>query len=159
MRLARVSLAAVVFVACGEDRDDPPSPAEDACEHFAEGPVETATAGASAAEAIDVSAEHTRFDLTLPAAGDGRVGYVEVAIDAAGDHTFYFDTAVDLDITNGAGAAVTPERTVSTDTDCATIKTAVTVELAVGTYTLAIDAAAGADPVLLVWFGAAHDHE
>lgn len=52
---------------------------EDAAEHFAQGPIETATAGASAAEAVDVSEEHTRFDLTLPAAGERRVGYVEVA--------------------------------------------------------------------------------
>ncbi len=154
-------LAALAFIACGDDHDHAhePTAGEDACEHFAQGPIETATAGASASEAVDVSEEHTRFDLTLPAAGERRVGYVEVAIDAAGDHTFFFDTAVDLTLTDGAGAAVAAESTATSDPDCGTIKSAVTVELAVGTYTLAIDAAAGTEPVLLVWFGAEHDHE
>lgn len=152
-------VASFTLVACADDRHaDEPSLGEDACEHFAEGPVRTATAGVSSDAATDVSGEHLRWDLTLvESPDDARGGFVSVAIDAAGEHVFFFDGAVEVVVTDAAGAVVTPEGVVTSDPDCATVAAALTFDLAVGTYTLALSAVA--DELSLVYFEAAHDDD
>lgn len=153
------AIAAVIStLGCADDRHAEPSLGEDACEHFAEGPVRTATAGASADQATDVSDAHTRWDLALVDRGGGtRGGFVSVAIDTAGEHVFFFDGAVEVVVTDADGGVVTPEGVVTSDPDCATVAAALTFDLAVGTYTLALSAVA--DELSLVYFEAAHDDD
>lgn len=132
--------------------------AADACEHFEGGPGDDATAGATAAEAGDVGAEHTAWTITMPTAAAGpRVGFVSLAIDAAGDHTFFFDTDVTVVMSDAGGAPIAPESSTSVEADCTLVKRALTYELGVGTYTLQITTDSG--EVSLVWLGAEHDHE
>lgn len=155
MNFARlVLLTFVSFAACDSDNERTTTLGEAACSHFADGPIETVTVGASAGAATDVSAAATRYDLTLGAVGAARGGYVKVVVASAGTRTFYFDTAVDVVVTNG-GAVVQPLTVRTANGDCATIKAERSYALTAGTYTFALTTNATTDPVLLVWLGTA----
>ena len=156
MNLARLALiASLSFAACDSDNDRTSTLGEDACAHFADGPIIAATAGASASAALDVSVEATRYDLTLGTVGAARGGFVKVTVASAGTRTFYFDTAVDVVVTSGGGAVVQPRTVVAANGDCATIKAERSYVLGAGTYIFALTTNATTDPVLLVWLDSA----
>lgn len=152
MNLARLAIALpFLLVACG-DENRATSPGGVACEHFAEGPILEVTAGASAAAAVDVSSQMTRYDITLGTLGNARGGYLKAVVTSAGTRTFFFDTAVNVAITAAGGALVQPQSNVASNLDCATIKSQLAYTLGEGTYTIEVSTAAETDPVLLVWF-------
>lgn len=159
-RLAIAVLSGVFatsVAACANERDAEPSSGADACEHLSDGPERGVSAGVGAALAADVSEEHTRYDLTLPGDAAPHVGFVKVAIGDAGEHVFFFDGPVEVAVTDADGAAVAPEGTAASDPDCAKVRSALTFELGVGTYTLAVTSEAA--EVSLVWFPTTAEHE
>lgn len=151
------SVLALSSFGCANERDAEPSIGFDACEHFSNGPERGVSAGMGVASAADVSDEHTRYDLTLPGDAAPHVGFVKVAIADAGAHVFFFDAPVEVAVTDASGTAVAPEGTATSDADCATVGSAFTFELAVGTYTLAVTSEAA--DVSLVWFATSDEHE
>jgi len=152
MHLLRLALAAsFVLAACGDD-NRAASAAEVACGHFADGPILEVTAGATAAVAVDVSSQGSRYDLTLGVSGNARGGYFKASVASAGQRTFYFDTPVDVVLTGPSGI-VQPQSVVASNLDCATIKTQIAYSLSAGSYTIEVATASETDPVLLVWFG------
>lgn len=153
-----MAVFAVTAIGCDDNATASESPGADACEHFANGPIRAITAGADLAAAADASAEHTRWDVTLVELGGAGHGFLKIEIDAAGDHTFFFDRAVTLDLRDGSGTTVVPEASATGDADCAVVGGAFTFELGVGTYTLELSSSSK-DLLGLVWFGAGEEHE
>lgn len=147
-----LSAAAFAFAigACANDREDTDTLGIIACEYFADGPILEATATATAAEAPDVSAQDTRYNLSLANVSGARGGFLKVTL-SGGEHTFFFDHAVGLTLTN-AGGLVPAAAQLSSDPDCATVKSAFRYDVSAGTYTLSLTTTAE-DPLLLVVLG------
>lgn len=137
--IARVILLSVLVgsVGCGDDHHDHASAGEEACEHLENGPVRSITAGVDAASAPDASEGHSRYDVTLVQIAGQPGGFVKVAIADAGEHILFFDQDVALVVTDAGGAPVVTTRTVG-DADCDRVAVAFTMDLAVGTHTLAL---------------------
>lgn len=163
LTLALSASLALVAPGCGDDHDhdhdDEHELEEDACTHFANGPIKAVTAGADMASAPDATAEHTRLDITLADGGDGTFeGVVSIVIDEAGDHAFFMSAAATATLFDATGAVVAAEESMGQSTVCQAIAAGQVVELAVGTYTLEISGASAA-LVQVVYFGAGgHDH-
>src|SRR5690606_19908221 len=131
------SLALVVTAACHDDHEDHVSPAEDACEHMAEGPSQALTAAdQTSADAPALDAEHTRFDITLSGDDGALGGYVNLVIDEAGEFYVYLDTNVPVALADAQGAAIAAEETIANVAECAEVSTGHVYDLGVGTYSL-----------------------
>ena len=127
------------------------------CEHMTEGPFVDVTAGADAASAGEVRSDHHAYRVALAA---GQAGYASYAADAAGDHVFFFDTDIALEVQDDQGAAVTIEESVTSIVACTEVKARHTVPLpAVGTYYLKLGPATAATTVTIVIEEAGHHHE
>jgi hypothetical protein len=151
-----VALSSLLNLGCD---DHGHSLGEEACEHFAEGPVDEVTAGASVDAPVDGGREHARVDLTLGVVEEEAVGYIAFATEA-GDHAFYFDAAVALELTDASGAAVPVLTSGATDLDCGSVRQWFTFALADGIYTarIAADAATTAVSMVRMSVDGGHDH-
>jgi hypothetical protein len=134
--LGSISLAA----ACGDDHDHgEASPAEDACEHMIEGPARSITAAADpGADAPEIGDAHTRFDITLPGAGDSRAGRVDLVIAEAGGYMLYMSADVPLTVHDDAGTALAPEASERSVAECTEVALGHGFDLGVGTYSVSL---------------------
>jgi|GEM_PF-726505 len=160
---ALFTVAALAFTGCADDggEAEPDELAEleaDVCEHFAEGPIEAATAGADAASAVDITGGHTRWDIALVDVDGGKGGFVSIAIDEATEYAIFVGTNTDVTVTDASGAAVTPEEMFVGSEVCVAIGASYHVDLAVGTYTIEIGPTSETT-VQLVYLEPGHDHE
>jgi len=129
----------------------------EACEHLAEGPaapVVAAAAGAAGAPAV--SDDHTRYDITLSAAEGGASGVVEFASEAAGEHSFFFNAEVGLQVTGPDGAVLTADHTHTSSTLCSDIKLWAVYDLDVGTYALQLTTPEPGTVALVIEAGHGH---
>lgn len=84
----------------GEEED----PIEEACEHMEEGPSAAHTA-TLAAPYPDVSAEHTRHDVTLVDDGGQNGGAVTFEVDEDGEHLVFLDKDIPVAFRDVGGEA------------------------------------------------------
>jgi len=132
-----VSLA---FIGCGDhdhdhDHESHASPEEEACEHMADGPASSVTAGADSMLATDTDADawtHKRVDLTLSAGTDGFEGFLTFEATEAGDYLFFVDGDASLTV---AGASPESSAAVST---CSEVAQVHTFELEVGEHVVGV---------------------
>lgn len=135
-------LLALGLAACDSDDHDHASttPEAEACEHLA-GSVSkavSALADADAAALPDVSAAHTRFDISLPADASGTyAGYVKFLAPAKGDYLLVANAAVPLQVIDSAGVAVAPSSTSSTGA-CSAVASQLVLPLGVASYRVKI---------------------
>ena len=129
----------------------------EACEHLAEGPaVPVAAAAVSAAGAPAVSDDHTRYDITLSAAEGGASGVVEFASEAAGEHSFFFNAEVGLQVTGPDGTVLTADHTHTSSTLCSDIKLWAVYDLDVGTSALQLTTPQPGPVALVIEAGHGH---
>jgi hypothetical protein len=138
--------------------------AEHACVHSEFGPFQTVTAAALGAPVfVDVSAPHTAYNITLPAARycgwGGRVAFIP---DESGEFAFLVSRNRDMRIFNAAtGAEVAPECRYNVPSDvCGSLKTAILADLEGGVeyYVQFLAIAERHSTFTLVVEEAAHDH-
>lgn len=106
-------------------------PAEEACEHMEEGPTATHTATLNA-PFPDVSAEHTRHDVTLIDDGGQNGGSVALEIPEAGEHLVFLDRDVPVTFLDVGGTPIDVELDEPVDL-CDVVARQKHVEFAVGT--------------------------
>jgi hypothetical protein len=153
-RLALIAAAGLSMSAC-EAHDHDEAPGLDACEHFESGPALGVSAGTTADAAVDASAEHTRYDITV--AGAERRGYLTVAIGEAADYVVFFDAPVALTVTDRMGGEVEPEAVSDADDACAVVANAYTFALGVGTHVFEVVPTVD-EPFAMVIVPASHSH-
>lgn len=158
IRLLAIALTLSVAAACGpaeeNNHEGEVTPEEDACEHMEEGPAVDATAVAAGEDAESISDSHTRYDLTVP--GDPASGVIEFALAEEGEAHFFFDSDVDLTVTDAEGTEVAAEATLASVDACDAVVEGFVYDLGVGTYTLTIDGQASPG---MVYVPAEHAHE
>lgn len=129
----------------------------EACEHLAEGPAVSVTPAAPGAPgAPAVSDDHKRYDLALAATEGGASGVVEFASEAAGEHSFFFNAEVGLQITGPDGVVLAADHTHTSSTLCTDIKLWAVYDLDVGTYALQLTSPAPATVALVIEAGHGH---
>jgi hypothetical protein len=109
------------------------TPEAEACEHAVDGPANAVTASSSDDDgAPDVSAEHTRHDVTLVAlpGDEGNGGFVRLESEG-GEHIVFLTVDVPLAFAQADGTAIEDEL-VRDETTCAEVVTSHHVELPVG---------------------------
>ena len=109
----------------------------EACEHMADGPNSTTTAGATAEEAVDTDTDtwlHKRNDIELTADGDQFVGYLTFEVSTAGDHEVFTDGAVELSIGDATVSAA------SEVSECTEVEFLYDADLPVGEHLMTIRA-------------------
>jgi hypothetical protein len=127
-----------------------------ACAHLTKGPFTDVTAGADAKSAGAVKDDHTAYRVALSA---GKIGHVSFAAADKGDHLFYLDLGVKLELQDDKGKGIAPEKSESSVKACAAIKAKHTVDLpAAGTYYLKLGPEAADAKVTLVIEAAEHTH-
>lgn len=137
------TLVALSLAGCAADEHDThasATPESEACEHLA-GTASKAVAAQTVADTVelaDVSAAHTRFDVTLPADASGTyAGYVKFLAPAKGDYLLVANAAVLLQVMDSAGVAVAPTSTSSSGA-CSAVATQLVLPLGVATYRVKI---------------------
>jgi hypothetical protein len=129
----------------------------EACEHLAEGPAAAVAAvSPGTAGAPSVSDDHKRYDITLSAADNAATGVVEFASEAAGEHSFFFNAEVGLQITGPDGTVLTADHAHTSSTLCTDIKLWAVYDLDVGTYTLQLTTAEPVTVGLVIEAGHGH---
>lgn len=137
-RVVSAVVASLAIAGCGDDHEEHhnESPAEEACEHFIEGPnVEISANSDPEAELSLASVEHTRVDIALATLDDGNGGYVAFGASEDGEYQIFLNAAVQLVIFDGTGTEVEFEETVAGSEHCSELAVMHAVDLAVGTYT------------------------
>jgi hypothetical protein len=130
----------------------------EACEHLAEGPAASVTAGAVADDTAPLVADdHKRYDIALTETAGVNSGFVRFAVDHEAEYIFFVDQQTTLEFTDAAGNAVAPSAEVTSSTECTDIKGKVTVDLGLGTYFIEVSSDA-ATLVGLVIEEVAHEH-
>ncbi len=130
------------------------APGADACEHLEGGPIMAVTAGADAANAVALTDEHTRYDITV-----AGTGFVSLASAEDAEVYFYSDSPVTLTVRDGSGTVVPAEMQATSDADCALVKSMYVFDLGIGTYTLEVEPDGADTLVQLVFFEAGgHEH-
>jgi hypothetical protein len=130
--LSACLLSSALLVGCGESNEAD----VEGCEHLQEGPASAVNASASASGDLpDVSNDHKRYDITLPAGSGSNVGSVEFAAADASDYVFFLGSNVTLKITSG-GQEVPFEESAAKSDECTEVKGRYVAPLQVGTYTL-----------------------
>jgi len=115
------------------------------CEHLTEGPFVDVTAGADAASAVAVGADHKAYRVKL---SSSQPGFLRFAAATMGDLFIYADTDAPLEVTDDQGKEVSLT-TVKSIAACSEVKAKHSAELAaVGTYTFRLGP--GATQVTLV---------
>jgi len=135
-------------------------PEEELCEHMANGPEQAVTAGADAASAVDISDEHTRYDITLGDDGNGGyAGFVAFAADEDGEFFVALSDTVDATFTTSAGDAITIEETEEGSEECDDVARIHVLDFEVGTVNIEL-ASADADVVsVVIEHGGEHEEE
>lgn len=137
------AVIALSLASCATDEHDThpaETPESEACEHLAGTASKSvaALAVADAAQLADVSAVHTRFDVTLPADASGTyAGYVKFLAPAKGDYLLVANATVPLQVIDSAGITVPPSSTSSTGA-CSAVATQLVLPLHVATYRVKI---------------------
>ncbi|MBM4395910.1 MAG: hypothetical protein FJ087_09490 [Deltaproteobacteria bacterium] len=132
---------------------------EGGCEHMKEGPGQAVAAVAPGAPAApSVSAHHLRFDVTLPAAGDGFQGDVSYEADEGTDFAIFLDSDVPLQVLDGSGAVVAIEATEKPLELCTEVAVMHVVPLGVGTYRFRLGPAKASKVSVVVEESGGHEH-
>lgn len=132
LQLACVVAVVAVAVACDAPPEGEESPAAEACEHATEGPANAVEASDAAdLTAGDVSAAHTRHDVTLLPldVGDDNGGFVR--LDSVGGPTLVF-TTFDLPIVASGDDGAPIGLTAADESECAEVVKSFAGELPVG---------------------------
>lgn len=148
--------ASLGLLGCGEEVDHLLA---EGCEHMEEGPEVAVTAGLDALSAPDVSAGHTRFDITLQSVDGGMGGSVSYASGEEGDYVFYLSQDVSLTVADTNGVEVPLEASENPGEVCTFIVTYHTVELGLGTYTLTLGPTTATSVSLEAELSGEHTHE
>ncbi len=142
-----------------EDGHESESPATHACEHIEGGPAVAVVAAEFASKQYpDVSALHTRFDVSLPDTDDG-LGYLWYPAAEAGDHILFLTEDVPVTILGPDGEEVAPEHSGGSPEECPSILTHHLVHMEIGTYTVALGPADVTEVGLVVYVGGEEGHE
>jgi hypothetical protein len=159
-------LSLCVFAACGDDTTEEPAPAgeeegeespeEEACEHMVEGPSTAATAGATPDAAQDITAEHTRVDITLVDLESGEKGG-SVTYEAAeeAEAAIFLNKDIPLVITDAQGNTLEIEGSAEV-TLCDEVTVVHTVDMPLGVATLTFGPTTEADVSVVIEAG---EHE
>jgi hypothetical protein len=111
------------------------TPGAEACEHMELGPSEAKTAAVKGKGAApDITLDHTRWDLALTADETNVVTYT---IEAEGELEIAISNALTVRLVDDSGAAVELE---PVESPCELVASIFHAPVAVGTYTLEIDA-------------------
>lgn len=148
-----VALASVLgLAACTPAEEDPLA---EPCEHAAEaGTAVTAAVDGSAGP--DVSATHTRFDVTLGAVEGGNGGTVSITVDESIHVLLYVGSDVPLTLQDASGNEVVVGASEAV-TACAELAMMYNYSLGIGSYTITFGPTTETS-VLLLTEHEAHDH-
>jgi hypothetical protein len=139
-RFAVPALVLATSVACASDGGpedaghEEENPAEEACEHMADGPSASHTA-ALAAPFPSVSAEHTRHDVTLVDDAGQYRGTVVYEVGEEADYLVFLDRDIPVAFYDASGNAITVEHSEPVE-ECDDVVVVKHLELAVGTIEL-----------------------
>lgn len=178
-RLLAAATLATVSAGCEDHHHDHAgeTPADEACEHTAEGPAQGIVASVGSGPAPAVGYDHKRYDIALPglasgsgegsAAGSGEgsaaagfAGLVSLPVAAAGDYTLYFSADVQVGVFAADGSEVALEATIQPVQECPeAVAKGLTYPLAVGTYTISIASSTADEVSLVVEPAGADDHQ
>jgi len=154
---------ALALSACATDgvdedagHEEEHDPAEEACEHMEEGPSAAHTA-TLVAPYPDVSAEHTRHDVTLVDDGGQNGGAVVVEIEEAGDYIVFLDKDMPVAFLDASGNALTIEHDEPVDL-CDAVARQKHVEFAVGSVEIRFGPTTETNVRLVVEEGGEGDH-
>ena len=135
---------------------DGPDQDTEGCAHLQKGPFVDLAAGADAAAAPAVKADHRAYRVALSA---NKAGFVAYAAADGGDHLFFLDRKIAILFLDDKGKAVSPEKSEATIKACAEVKSKQTVDLpAAGTYYLQLGPELADATVTLVIEPAGHEH-
>ena len=139
-RVAAPIVVLVNGVACASDGGsedaghEEEDPAEEACEHMADGPAASHTA-TLAAPYPNVNAEHTRHDVTLVDDAGQLRGTVVYEVGEATDYLVFFDKDIPVAFFDSLGVEIAAEGSEAV-TLCDEVAVQKTVELGVGSVEL-----------------------
>ena len=122
----------LLFTACPQPE---PTIDDEACEHLADGPASAIPAVASGEDPM-IGDDHTRYDITLVPGASGHEGSVRFAAAEAGDHVFFLDADVPLEVRDASGAVIAIEEKRTSGLACPELGARVVVPLGVGTVSL-----------------------
>ena len=122
----------LLFTACPQPE---PTIDDEACEHLVEGPSSPVLAVASGDGPL-IGDDHTRYDITLVAAGNGHEGAVRFAAAEAGDYVFFLDADVPLEVRDASGGVIDAEESRTSGLLCPELGARIVVPLGVGTAQL-----------------------
>jgi len=151
-------ILSLAFMGCGDSGHDDHahgSVEEEACQHMANGPASSVTAGADAMSAADTSADawtHKRVDVGLMAATEGFEGFVTFEATEAGDYLFFVDGEASVTI---AGASPESSAAVS---NCSEVAQVHTFELEVGEHVVQVTSAVETVRLVVEHDGGHSDH-
>lgn len=155
--LSITALAALGLTGCSDDHDHGDDVDAEACIHLDSGPFQDlVTSETRDSSAPGIADDHVAYTLELPASG---TGYVFFGAGEAGDFAFFFDQAVDVELTDSAGAVVAPEETATSSPACGTIQLRNVWPLEVGTYYLEVSSTAVPEVNVVVEHLVHDDHE
>jgi hypothetical protein len=125
-------VAVVALAACPPAEEEEENLSAEACEHSVEGPFVGVTATADTAGAPDVTADHTRHDVTLIAVDGGNGGFVKYEAAAAAVYRVFLTKDVPLAAQDSAGNPLTFVEPVD-ETLCPEVVQSHHIQLGVGT--------------------------
>jgi len=134
--LLTLGASALHLLGCGSAQQQQHDPADDACVHMANGPnANSAASDAADAGAPDVSAHHTRHDITLTNLTGGNGGFVKFLSGKHTDFFFFLDKDIPFAVQDAVGGAVSIEERRSVG-ECAEVAMGHKAAIEVGTYYL-----------------------
>ena len=122
----------ILLVACGGDDPAPPEADHLACNRLQNGPFQSDVIG----DVRDGTAPEVTTTVVARLTGASGGGFAWLGVDAAGDHGLYLSRDVTIEVTDAAGAVVSPTEEAAGSAACGEIGRRVVVPLMVGVYYL-----------------------
>ena len=152
------ALALIFGTACGGGEEEHGVEAE-FCEHFKEGPFQTVTAAATAADAPEATFEHTRVNVTLTSTTGGNGGFIHIESEEAHELILAISADVPMKVFTTDGTEVAAEATEGND-ECTEVVRMQTFDFEMARYNIQF----GPTSETMIGFGfeeagEEHDHD
>jgi hypothetical protein len=162
LRIALLTITlALAAAGCEVDDSDVEAHADqnaEACTHMASGTSTQVAAPALGGETPpDVTAEHTRIEITLAQGAAGNGGVVAWSADEAGDYAFFLSADAPFVVVGPSGEELAIEDSSAVE-ECAAVAVRYDVELGIGLHTLVIGPTPEASVDLVVEHVGDHGH-